>query len=289
MRVSCLLTLAMADLALSGFAAASARLEQAFALAGTDPELRARCQCQRGNVLLQAGEFAEAARDLAVAESEPQWFSTRERAVIGVSLGVVSFELGRPDEAIRAEATAADIAREAGDDRLLFMAEHNRGYHRYLTGDLPGALAAMAAAEELDADVFRGTSLFALARVLGEAGLLDQAVGALDRAEAACRPRVDRMLRAEIERERAVLLRLAGEFTEAAASARSALSRFQQLGAPGPAATAALIVLDCDLSRGRRLGRVLENSLSLGEVARGLGDTDLAARSSAVAAEAAAR
>ncbi|MFT4109845.1 CHAT domain-containing protein, partial [Propionicimonas sp.] len=42
-------------------------------------------------------------------------------------------------------------------------------------------------------------------------------------------------------------------------------------------------------SRGRRLGRVLENSLSLGEVARGLGDTDLAARSSAVAAEAAAR
>lgn len=289
MRVGCLLTLAMAELATSGLDAALARLAEARALAGDDPELVARCRCQRGNVRLRAGDVTGAARDLAGVTADPRWFTTRERAAIQLSRGSIAFELGRPGEADREWAEAARLAREAGDERMLFLAEQDRGYARYLTGDLPGALAAMSAAERLATDVFRGTSLLAQARVLGEAGLLDPALEVLDRAEAVCRPRVDRMLRAEIERERALLLRLAGELDAAATAARSARARFLRLGLSGPAAVAALIALDCDLGRGRRLPAVLRGATAVEAVARSLGDSDLRARSITVAAEAAAR
>ena len=238
---------------------------------------------------LRAGDLAQAAAELEVVVSSPQWFTVGERAAILVNRGVINVELGRPAAAESDYSAAAQLAAEAGDDRLLFMAEHNRGYASYLTGDLPHALAAMAAAAELEADVFRGPSLFALARVLGEVGLLDQALETLDRAQAVCRPQVDRFLRAEIERERAVLLRLTGDFAEAARAARVARSIFARLRVAGPQASAALIALDCDLSRGRRLPGVLAGALSYEAMAREFGDSDLVARSIAVVAEAAAR
>lgn len=288
-RVACLLTLALSELMTSGLEAAERRLAEAQALAGADPELVARCRCQRGVIELNTGDFARAARDFGVVVTESQWFTAQERAAILVNLGVLNFGLGRPSESEVDYAMAADLARETGDERLLFMAEHNRGYARYLTGDLPGALAAMAAAEDLPADVFRGPSLLSLARVLGEAGLLDEALETLDHAQEACRPRLDRLLLADIERERAAELRLVGDFPGASRAARSARARFEALGAPGPGATAGIIILDCDLSRRRRLPAVLDGALRHEEIARALGDSDLVARSIAVAAEAAAR
>ena len=285
-RVSCLLTLAMAELLTAGLDTASSRLAEAAEVAGDDPELVARCRCQRGIVLLRTGDVAHAARELDGVEL--QWFTVRERAAIWVNRGVISFELGRPADAEPAYANAAGLAAEAGDEQLRYMAEFNRGYARYLTGDLPGALSRMAAAEAIDADVNRGASLFALARVLGEAGLLDQALEGLDRAQAASLAG-DRILRAEIERERAVLLRLTGEYADAARAARAARSAFRRLQAPDLEATAALIALDCDLSRGRRLPDVLLGALAHEAEGREFGDTDLVARSIAVAAEAASR
>jgi len=276
----------MAELLSTGLEAALRRLSEASEVAGTDAELMARCRCQRGMVLVRTSDFAQAARELDGVDL--QWFTTRERAAIWVNRGVISFELGRPAEAEPAYEAAAVLAAEAGDAQLLYMAEFNRGYARYLTGDLPGALSRMAAAEAMDADVYRGASLFALARVLGEAGLLDQALETLDRAQAASH-QGDRLLRAEIARERAVLLRLTGEFAEAARAARAARNAFHRLGAPDPEAAAGLIALDCDLSRGRRLPDVLLDALAHETMAREFGDSDLIARSIAVAAEAAAR
>ncbi len=283
-----MLTLAMSEVTTAGFEAAMQRLAEARQLAGNDPELLARYRCQRGIILLRAGDFAQAARELDAVVADLRWFTARERAVILVNRGVINFELGRPAEAEPAYAAAAVLAAEIGDEQLLYMAEFNRGYGRYLTGDLPGALSGMAAAEAVDADVYRAKSLFALARVLGEAGLLDQALETLDRAQAASR-QGDRIMRAEIDRERAVLLRLTGEFTDAARAARRAAAAFRRLGASDHEAAAALIALDCDLSRGRRLPDVLAGASALEVLAREFGDTDLVARSIAVSAEAASR
>ncbi|HEY3338196.1 MAG TPA: CHAT domain-containing protein [Propionicimonas sp.] len=286
-RVACLLTLAMSALATDGFEEATARLEEARVLAGNDPELVARYRCQRGNVLGRTGHFAAAIGELDVVMSEPVWFTTQERAATLMNRGMVNFELGRPDQAEPDFAAAAALARESGDPRYEFMAEHNRGYAKYLSGDLPGALAAMAAAELSPADVFRGPSLYDLARVLQEVGLLDESLEVLDRAQAACRPREHRMLRAEIDLERARILRLTGDFDEARAAARAARTRFVGLGAKGLAAQAELVVLDCELSRRRRLDRVLSGALASEQVAAELGDAELRARSIIVAAESA--
>lgn len=288
-RVSCLLTLALSELATGGLVAAEPHLADARRIAGDDPELLARWRCQRGNILGRCGDFATAAAELAVVVDEPQWFTTVERCAMLLNRGMVFVELGRPEEAAAAFRGASALAAEAGDPRHLFMAEHNLGYALYLTGDLPAALATMAAAEEMPADVFRGPSLLDLGRVLGEAGLLDEALSALDRARRACRPRQDQLLRAEIDLERARILRLAGEVAEAAAAARASRERFARLGAAAPAARADLTVLDCALSRGRGLARVLDGALADEAVAVDLGDAELRARSIAVAAEAAAR
>ncbi len=288
-RVACLLTLALTEFVTSGLETALAVLADARRLAGDEPELVARYRCQRGHILGRSGDFATAAAELRVVIDEPGWFTALEKSASHLTLGMISFELGRPDDAAGHFSAAASLAREAGDGRHEFMAEHNRGYALYLTGDLPGALAAMAAAEAIPADVFRGPSLFDLARVLGEAGLLDDAIETLDRAQAMCRPRVDRILRAEIDRERAQLLRFTGEFGEAARAARASRRRFRAIGASGSEARSHLVVIDCDLSRRHRLPAVLDGALQQEEVARTLGDGDLIARSIAVAAEAAAR
>lgn len=287
-RVGCLLTLAMSALATDGFEVASERLEEARVLAGDDPELLARYRCQHGNVLGRTGHFAAAIGELEVVLSEPGWFTPQERAATLLNRGMVNFELGRPDQAERDFAAAAALARESGDARYEFMAEHNRGYAKYLSGDLPGALAAMAAAELSTADVFRGPSLYDLARVLQEVGLLEESLATLDKAQAACRPREHRMLRAEIDLERARILRLTGDFDEARACARAARARFVAVGAKGLAAQADLVVLDSQLSRRRHLDRVLEGALASEQVAAELGDAELRARSIIVAAEAAA-
>ncbi len=288
MRVACLLTLAMSEIVTTGLDAAMSLLADARELAGDDPELLARCRCQRGIVLLRAGDLAQAARELDVVVTELQWFTPRERAAILVNRGVINFELGRPADAEPEYAAAALLAAEVGDSQLLYIAEFNRGYASYLTGDLPGAMSRMAAAEAVEADVYRGASLFAFARVLEEAGLLDQALETLDRAQAASR-QGDRIVRAEIEKERAILLRLIGEYSDAARAARRAGAVFRKLGAADHEAAAALIALDCDLSRGRRLPNVLVAATALEVLARGFGDSDLIARSIAVAAEAASR
>lgn len=288
-RVACLLTLAVSDMFRGGLAAAGPRLDEARRLAADDPELVARWRCQRGLIHGRCGDLATAEAELRVVVDEPHWFTDYERCAMRLNRGMVFFELGQPAEALGEFEAASRLAAEVGDDRELFMAEHNRGYALYLTGDLPGALATMAAAEEIPADVFRGPSLHDLSRVLQEVGLLDDALAALDRAVAACRPRQDRMLRAEIDLQRSRILRLTGDFEGAVAAARAARRGFGLLGATGPAAEAGLTVLDCDLSRSRGLERVLDGALASEVVAGELRDGELRARSIAVAAETAAR
>ncbi|MCA0293724.1 MAG: CHAT domain-containing protein [Actinobacteria bacterium] len=288
-RLACVLTLAVSELATAGLVVATERLEEARVLAGKDAEFQARYQAQRGIICARTGQFAAAIADLDAVLVEPEWFTEAEQAALLTTRGMVNFELGRADHAESDFSGAADLAGRAGDRRLEYMATHNRGYARYLTGDLPGALAVMAEAEQNPVDASRGTPLYDLARVLQEVGLLDDSLETLDRAQAACRPRQDRMLLAEIHLERARILRLTGDFTEATTAARAARTRFERLGAQGPAAQAALVVLDCNLSRRRRLDRVLSGALASEKVAIGVGDAELRARSIAVAAEAAAR
>ena len=288
-RVSCLLTLAVAEYARAGWAGAEPLLRQADVLAADDPELRARWRAQHGLILGRSGSLAEAVAELSVVRTEPGWFTDLERCSIMLNQGAAFLELGMPAEAIESYDAVIEIAAGGGYVRQLFMARHNRGFAHYLADDLPGALTEIAAAAAMDADVHRGTSLRDLGRVLHESGLLDEAREALDQAEATCTRREDRLLRADINLERARVLRLTGDLAQAAMAGRAARSAYRDMGSELLATRAHLTVLDCDLSLGRRLPLVREEALASAVAAEATGDVDLWARSLCVSSEAAVR
>jgi len=152
---ACLLTLAVARLTLDGVAAAHKELEAAHLLTGDDPELAARWHAQHGLILGRSGDLVAAAAELEEATRSLDVFTPQEQCSILINRGMVAFERARPTEAVSLFTTAAEVATEAGLDRQRFMALHNAGYAAYLTGDLPGALARLAAADAIDADVVR--------------------------------------------------------------------------------------------------------------------------------------
>ena len=72
--------------------------------------------------------------------------------------GVLHMFAGRLRAAQADTEECARVARAAGVDVLAFMATHNLGYIRYLTGDLPGALHSMALATDVHPGAATGVS-----------------------------------------------------------------------------------------------------------------------------------
>ena len=244
-------------------------------LAGDDPELVARCRCQRGIVLLRAGDFAQAARELDVVVAEPQWFTAAGACGHPGEPGRDQLRTGSPGRR-RARRTPPQrvLAAEVGDAPA---ALHGRVQSRLrpLPHRRPARRArrAMAAAEAdrrptCTAARHSSPSPVCWARPACSTRPSRPSTGRRRpavRATASCARRSSR--------ERAVLLRLTGEFAEAARAARRAGARFRRLGAPDHEAAAALIALDCDLSRGRRLPDVLAGALALRGHSRGSSGT----------------
>ena len=96
--------------------------------------------------------------------------------------------------------------------RLESKAMHNLGYAEYLAGNLPLALDTLARAHELDQDVARA-GLLDRARVLIEAGLLDEAEEALAEASTSLRRQRANQDRAEADLARAEVALLQGNST----------------------------------------------------------------------------
>jgi len=285
---ACLLTLAVARLTLDGVAAAHKELEAAHLLTGDDPELAARWHAQHGLILGRSGDLVAAAAELEEATRSLDVFTPQEQCSILINRGMVAFERARPTEAVSLFTTAAEVATEAGLDRQRFMALHNAGYAAYLTGDLPGALARLAAADAIDADVVRAPALFDRGRILHEAGLLDEALEVLTGAAIACGRRGNDLLRGEILLETARVLLLVGDPAAAGRTARAAHRRFLRAGAPGWVARTAATTLTTDLVRRRRLVSLLTDAEALESTASQLGDTELLARAICLTAEATA-
>lgn len=96
--------------------------------------------------------------------------------------GLLHMTVGRLGEA-RADTEAALTAAQAGTDAWgVLMAAHNLGYLRFLSGDLPGALAAMEAAQRAVPEPPVGMPAMDRARVLLAAGLVREATEAAELA-----------------------------------------------------------------------------------------------------------
>lgn len=147
------------------------------------------------------------------------------------------------------------LARRHHIDVLVAKAMHNRGYCELLAGDLPGSLAAFAAAEQLyrrHALNFLPVLTAAKGRALLTAGLCHEAAGALEEAIVAFRRQrlTEEQAEAELFRSQASLY--AGDHAVAARWAGRAERRFRRRGNVTWADLAALTQLRAALAQTRQ-------------------------------------
>ena len=155
--------------------------------AAANDEVLPAVRVARGLILVRTGRPDAALADLDAAVAQLRASSTREAledlAGALINRGLLHIVAGRLAEAAADTTAAGGIARELHRGDILFMADHNLGFVRYLAGDLPAALSAMeAAAAAWPRAAQDGVSPLDRARVLAAAGLVDAAGEHIDQA-----------------------------------------------------------------------------------------------------------
>ncbi|WP_207345703.1 CHAT domain-containing protein [Arthrobacter sp. E3] len=135
---------------------------------------------QAGVLLARSGEFDVALGRMRAAVKLSAALSVDEQIRLLINKGTIGSRTSSLAEAAADLQAAADLATDLPVYR--FIAMHNRGFVEYLRGDLPEALRIMAEADALDVDVERSVAWHDRARVLLEAGLVEEAGGLLEQA-----------------------------------------------------------------------------------------------------------
>ena len=194
LRARILLVMADALVELGQIAEATAALEQAEQ--GGGPAVQPLVQASRGVLLGRTGRMQEAKRELDAAIAT----YSDGRKPGGTLLrmlhwrGLLHLTEGRPELAQIDCEQARLLGQALGLDASVTIATHNIGLAKFYGGDLPGALAEMAKAEEVAPEVRVGFRALDRARVLLAAGLSAEAREFADKAQrafAAERSRVD--------------------------------------------------------------------------------------------------
>jgi CHAT domain-containing protein/tetratricopeptide (TPR) repeat protein len=257
-----LITMANAEFELRGHAAAVQRLEAAEQVVADDPaRIRLALHGQRGLFLVRAGRIADALEELERAELFFAEGTHLERCVVLLNRGAAYLDFGAYLKARDDFRRCADEAAAGGLSVLQVKATHNQGFVEYLLGNLPGALALMAAAFAADPAVSPGIALQGRARVLAEAGLIREADDTFAQAaEIFRRARLAQDLAAtELDRARCALI--AGEIDAARRLAARARDRWRRRGDERWQRAAELVLLQGDLAAGRPATRLIEPAL----------------------------
>ena len=142
----------------------------------------------RGGLMARTGRPEEAIRsfDIAIAGLRDGRSADEldSLSVVLLHRGVLHMSAGRLRQARIDTEAAEEVARRTRNDVAVFMAAHNLGYVRYLSGDLPGALDTMATASEFKPTAATGVSAMDRARVLLSAGLIAEAREFIEQAVA---------------------------------------------------------------------------------------------------------
>ncbi len=141
----------------------------------SDPAQRAEVSQTRAMCLMRAGDTQAAMASFDEAIAGLQGGDPRVLAAALLNRGALHMNEGRLGPA-QADTEAAHRAAQARHDPWgVFMAAHNLGYIRFLSGDLPGALASMDAAQAAVDEPPVGMPAMDRARVLLAAGLIREA------------------------------------------------------------------------------------------------------------------
>lgn len=232
---------------------------------------------QRAGLHGRVGEW-ERTRELLEGVAVTAEVAPRTRCLLHLNLGLTYQFLGRyHDSDVRLRRAHQDAVAHGFPD-LVVAAVHNRGRLQLLLGNLPRALGLMTQARELADGAFPPAASLDLARVLSEAGLVDQALEALEEGERAARSGGIAHDIAEADLERARLALLRHELRDARRFAARAERRFARSSEPAWTVRASLLRLQAEMLDGRRPRAVAE---TLDHLAAG------PAAASAVGAEAA--
>lgn len=207
-------------------------------------DLVALCDMQCGALLGRSGDLKGSLSYLQQAEAERAWLSPVEQARLLINRGSLSSHLGDPRDAARDLAEASHLAEGPEMASLRFMAIHNQGYAEFLLGNFPAALTLMEQANSMDVDVDRAIARLDRARVMLEAGLIDEAHAVLTDAVSHQSAAGSEHDLGEIELELARCEILMGDSPTASALAATARRRFRRRKESGWRRTAQLVGLE---------------------------------------------
>lgn len=234
LRARLLITQAFADIEIHGYARTAPVIEAASVAAAESGSLAALALVHdlRGCLLLRNGDIEASLPEFDQAVALVDEVAPTEQPSLYLNRGSAHLsrrDIGSAREDLR---TSAGLAGRIGLTRVESKAMHNLGYAEYLAGNLPLALDTLARAHDLDEDVARA-GLLDRARVLIEAGLLDEAEEALAEASAMLRRRRANQDRAEAELARAEVALLQGNSQLARTHSGRARRDFRRRQSPG--------------------------------------------------------
>lgn len=249
-------------------------------------DLVALCHLQTASVRGRAGDLTGSLRAMHLAEEGMAELPLTDQARLLTNRGVLGAQLMRLPEAEADLRRGAQAAQGAGAQEIEFMARHNLGWVHYLRGDLPQALALMHDADAMPAEVNRAVSRLDRARVLLEAGLLDEARALLDEARALAEADGVAALIGEIELDLARTLLVLGDADGAVGQARAARHRFRGAASASWRRRAYLAELEAAARAGTALPRTARSALALSRISAEHADPHVARRAALVAADA---
>ncbi len=244
------------------------------------------CHLQTASMRGRAGDLPGSLRAMQRAEDGLAGMPLTDQARLLTNRGVLAAQLMRLREAEADLHRGVAAAHEAGAPVIEFMARHNLGWVHYLRGDLPRALAVMNEADAMPAEVNRAVSRLDRARVLLEAGLLDEARALLGEARQLADADGVAALIGEIELDLARTLLVLGDAPGSASLARTARRRFRGAASAGWRRRAYLVELDASARSGVSLTRTARTAVWLARVAVEHDDDHVARRAALVAADA---
>ncbi|GGK66626.1 CHAT domain-containing protein [Ornithinimicrobium pekingense] len=251
--------------------------------------LVALCRSQLGVLHARAGRPREALAELDVAAEAMDSLGPREQFPILLTRGYLRLDVPDADGAAADFAAAAELAAANGLVRQEFMARHNQGLAAFHSGDLPGALALMLAADRLPTDISRAPAWHGRGLVLLEAGLLVEAVELLERATTAALEDGQELQAGETLIDLAQGQLVLDDAAAALATADRAARTLSRVDAPAVRRRAALVRLTARLRSGGPPGRVASRGAALAEQFDDDGDHVAADLARLLAAEALTR